>query len=313
MLARMSQRAVTLYGAIEAGGTKFACAVARGIDDLVATTRIATAGPHETFDAVIRFFEAQEQQLGPVSSFGMASFGPLDLDPCSTGFGRMLATPKSGWKHIDMRGALRPRFAQPVGIDTDVNAAALAESMHESNRQLRSLVYVTVGTGIGGGAVIDGVSLQGLWHTEMGHIAIRRHPLDQSFAGVCPFHRDCLEGLANGPAIVARWGQPMSALLENQLACEIIGSYLGQLARSLVLLLAPERIVFGGGVISGGALLPYIRRSLQEQLAGYVAHPSLQDGMAQFIVTPAWGDRSGIGGAIVLAMRAAATHHAAHQ
>ena len=313
MLARMSERAARLYGAIEAGGTKFECAVARGTDDVVASSRIATGDPTETFTAVTRFFETHEQQLGPFSSFGIASFGPLDLDARSPGFGRMLRTPKTGWSHVDMIGALRPRFTQPVCIDTDVNAAALAESMHESNRKVRSLVYVTVGTGIGGGAVLDGETRQGLWHPEMGHIPIRRHPQDQTFAGVCPFHRDCLEGLSSGPAIVARWGQPMSELLRNELACEIIGSYLGQLAVSLVLLLAPERIVFGGGVISDGSLLPYIRSSLQLQLAGYIAHPLLTGSLADFIVPPALGERSGIRGAIVLAVRAANTRHAPGQ
>ncbi|HEX4375905.1 MAG TPA: ROK family protein [Steroidobacteraceae bacterium] len=299
----MTERATPLYGAIEAGGTKFECAIARGADEIVARTRIATTDPRATFDAVLQFFAGHEAQ-GPIESFGIASFGPLDLDPRSPAFGRLLATPKPGWRDVDMVGALRSRFTQPIAIDTDVNAAALAESLQGANRTLQSLVYVTVGTGIGGGAINGGELRQGLWHPEMGHIGVRRHAQDQSFAGVCPFHGDCLEGLANGPAILARWGRPMSELLTNELACDIIGGYLAQLAANLVLLIAPERIVFGGGVMSGGALLPTVRRSLTAQLAGYIVHPRLEGDLAQFIVEPVLGERAGLTGAIVLAMRA---------
>lgn len=305
----MSEHAAPLYGAIEAGGTKFECALARDADRIVARARIATTEPRATVDAVLRFFAGHEV-LGPIASFGIASFGPLDLDPSSPTFGRILATPKSAWRGVDMIAALRPRFSQPVAIDTDVNAAALAESQQPSNQALQSLVYVTVGTGIGGGAAIRGESRLGLWHPEMGHIAVRRHAHDQSFAGVCPFHQDCLEGLASGPAVLARWGRPMSELLTNDLACDIIGSYLAQLAASLVLLLAPERIVFGGGVMCGGALLPSIRRSLTAQLAGYIVHPRLTGGLSEFIVPPALGEGAGITGAILLAMKAS-THAAA--
>jgi predicted NBD/HSP70 family sugar kinase len=303
MLARMSEHAAPLYGAIEAGGTKFECALANGAHHVVARTRIATSDPRTTIDAVLRFFDEHEA-LGPIASFGIASFGPLDLDPHSPTFGRMLSTPKSGWGGVDMIAALRPRYMQPVVIDTDVNAAALAESQQPSNRALQSLVYVTVGTGVGGGAVIDGESRLGAWHPEMGHIAVRRHAQDQSFAGVCPFHQDCLEGLASGPAVLARWGRPMSELLTDELACDIIGSYLAQLAASLVLLLAPERIVFGGGVMCCGALLPFIRLNLRAQLAGYIVHPRLDGGLSEFIVSPALGEGAGITGAILLAMRA---------
>src|SRR5579862_4284913 len=176
----MSEHAAPLYGAIEAGGTKFECALARGADRIVARARIATTEPRATVDAVLRFF-AEHEVLGPIASFGIASFGPLDLDPSSPAFGRMLATPKSGWRGVDMIAVLRPRFMQPVVIDTDVNAAALAEWQQPSNQSLQSLVYVTVGTGIGGGAVFRGESRLGLWHPEMGHIPVRRHAQDQSF------------------------------------------------------------------------------------------------------------------------------------
>jgi fructokinase len=307
MLPGMSQRAAPLFGAIEAGGTKFECAVARDSGELIAAERIATASPLETFAAVRRFFFDSQAEHGAISAFGMASFGPLNLDADSPGFGCMLSTPKAGWSHVDMVRSLQPHVTQAVGIDTDVNAAALAESQHPANTTLQSLVYVTVGTGIGGGAVLNGITRHGRWHPEMGHIPVRRHPQDLSFPGVCPFHQDCLEGLASGPAIVARWGRPMSELLSDETVCDVIGDYLAQLAMSLTLLLAPERVIFGGGVMSGGALLPLVRRQLRRRLAGYPAHPLLAGDLNEFIVNPAWGERAGINGAIVLARRAAAT------
>ncbi|HWW19880.1 MAG TPA: ROK family protein [Steroidobacteraceae bacterium] len=298
-----------LYGAIEAGGTKFCCALAGGVSDLRASERFATTTPDETFAKVIDFFSSCERTHGPISAFGIGCFGPLDLDVRSASYGRILTTPKPGWSHCDLRARLRERFAIPIGLDTDVNAAALAEWDHAASGGLRSLVYVTVGTGIGGGAVIAGRSLQGPWHPEMGHIRVVRHPEDTAFAGVCPFHGDCLEGLASGPAITARWGAEMKALLQDTRACRIIGSYLGQFAATIALMLAPDRIVFGGGVMNAGALLSQIRSSCRQQLAGYLSHPLLQQTLGQFIVGPALAERSGICGAILLAT---ASHRASH-
>jgi fructokinase len=307
----MPEAAAALYGAIEAGGTKFDCAVARGADEVLASERLPTTTPDETFTQVVRFFESAQLRHGALSAFGVASFGPIDLDTRSSAYGHILATPKAGWSHYDLRARLRERFDRPIYLDTDVNAAALAEWRHGAGSAIGSLVYVTVGTGIGGGAVLAGSTVSGLWHPEMGHIRVQRHHQDQTFAGICPFHGDCLEGLANGPAIIARWGVPMSSLLREQTACSIIGSYLGQLAATLALLLAPERIVFGGGVMTGGALLPYIRHSAKQQLGGYLGHPLLQGSLDEFITGPGLGDRSGITGAILLAQSGARPAHAA--
>jgi fructokinase len=298
-----------LYGAIEAGGTKFECALARGLDEVLARERFATTTPEDTFGRVVEFFSSHQATHGRISAFGIASFGPLDLDARSADYGRIQATPKPGWSHYDVRARLRERFAVPIHLDTDVNAAALAEWNHRSDSALRSLVYVTVGTGIGAGAVLAGRTLQGPWHPEMGHIRVPRHPQDQSFPGVCPFHRDCLEGLAAGPAIVARWGAQMSSLLADPVAREIVASYLGQLAATLTLMLSPERIVFGGGVMLGGALLPDICRSASAWLGGYLQHTLLTGSLDQFIVGPALGERSGILGAILLA---ASNHSGPH-
>jgi fructokinase len=293
--------AAPLFGAIEAGGTKFCCAVARGVDTVLASERIATTTPDETFDQVIAFFTSSEAAHGRLSAFGMASFGPLDLDTRSATYGRILATPKPGWSHYDLRARLSAQFAVPLGLDTDVNAAALAEWRQVAASGVRSLVYVTVGTGIGGGAVIDGKTLTGPWHPEMGHIRVVRHPEDLEFAGVCPFHGDCLEGLATGPAVTARWGVQMEALLQDARACRIMGCYLGQFAATIALMLCPDRIVFGGGVMHAGALLREVRASARQQLGGYVIHPLLQGALEQFIVGPALDERSGLCGAILLA------------
>jgi fructokinase len=290
-----------LYGAIETGGTKIQCAVARGVGDIVASERFVTASPDRSFAQVVAFFERHQQHHGPLSAFGIASFGPVDLDLRSPTYGHILSTPKPGWRHYDLRARLGERFGKPIYLDTDVNAAALGEWHHCSSDGLRSLAYVTVGTGIGGGFISEGRTQQGPWHSEMGHVPVQRHPDDLQFPGVCPFHQDCLEGLANGPAIVARWGAPMSALLQHPDACGIIGGYLGQLAASMVLMLSPERIVFGGGVMTGGALLPWIRQSTRDRLGGYVTHALLQGTLDHYIVSPALQDRSGICGAILLA------------
>jgi fructokinase len=295
-----------LYGAIEAGGTKFECALARGTDMIVATQRIATRAPEQTFDQVLRFFDSSQQQHGAAAAFGIAAFGPLDLDRGSPRFGHLRATPKEGWSHYDLTRRLRERFERPIGLDTDVNAAALAEARCGSQGASSSLVYVTVGTGIGGGAVWQGRTRNGLWHPEMGHIRVRRHPQDMAFAGVCPFHRDCLEGLASGPAILARWGKPMRELASDRLARAVIGDYLGQLASTIALLLTPERIIFGGGVMCGGELLPDVRQNAQAQLAGYIAHERLAGTWADFIVGPSLGERSGLIGALLLAAEAGA-------
>jgi len=297
-----------LYGAIETGGTKIQCALARGVDAVLVSERFATTSPSATFAQIVGFFEKHQARYGPVSAFGIASFGPVDLDPRSPTYGHILATPKAGWSDYDLRAELHERFGKPVFVDTDVNAAALAEWHCRPRERPRSLVYVTVGTGIGGGFVLEGRTLPGPWHCEMGHIPVQRHPLDPQFAGVCPFHGDCLEGLASGPAIVARWGAPMSALLQHPDACSIVGGYLGQLAASIVLMLSPERVVFGGGVMMNGTLLPFVRRSARDRLGGYVRHELLRGTLEHYIVSPALDDRAGICGAIVLASSGASAH-----
>ncbi len=293
-----------LYGGIEAGGTKFVCVLARDIDDVLAEARIPTTSPEATLTRVIDFFSRMQAVHGRMDALGIAAFGPVGLRAGSPNWGRILNTPKQGWSGADLAGPLGDRFDCPVAIDTDVNAAALAESRYGAGRDCKSLAYVTVGTGIGGGVVIDGRSLQGMLHPEMGHIHVRRDPRDADFAGVCSFHGDCLEGLASGPAIVARWGVSLERLRNDHAAYEIIGSYLGQLAAAIALMLSSERIVFGGGVMGNAALLPHIRRSARDSLNAYLPASHDADWLDRYIVAPGLGDRSGRVGAITLAMTA---------
>lgn len=295
-----------LFGAVEAGGTKFVCALMRA-GEIVADTRIATTTPAETLDRVLRFFAAEAASHGVLEAFGIATFGPVDLQPSSPHYGRLLATPKAGWAGTDLIGPFATRFGCPVAIDTDVNAAALAEAKYGAGRGCGTVVYVTVGTGIGGGLAIDGRTHKGALHPEMGHIRVLRDARDGAFTGTCPFHGDCLEGLASGPAIIARYGAPLDGLPPDHEGHVIVADYLGQLAASLVLLLSPERIVFGGGVMEGTPLLDPIRAATARLLGGYAGLGTDAATLQQLIVAPGLGDRSGILGAAELAQTAART------
>jgi fructokinase len=291
-----------ILGGVEAGGTKFVCAVARGTGEILAETRIPTTAPEETLGRVVAFFSGAARDHGSIEAFGIASFGPVEIDPASPRWGRLLHTPKPGWADIDLVGPLREGFGARVSLDTDVNGAALAESLFGAGAGGRSLVYFTVGTGIGGGAIVDGATLRGVSHPEMGHIPVPRHPDDSQFAGVCPFHRDCLEGLASGPAMRARWGTPAESLPSDHAAWEIEGFYLANLCAIASMFLAPQRIVLGGGVMKSPPLLPSVRRWTRSILAGYL--PSLDRPLDEYIVAPSLGDRAGIRGALALADRA---------
>jgi fructokinase len=293
-----------LYGAIEAGGTKFVCAAGFSHNEILDEIRIPTAAPAETLGAVVQFFERVERELGSVQAFGIASFGPLDLHLHSPNFGCLLQTPKACWSGTNLIAPLRGRFGCAIAIDTDVNVAALAEAQFGAGIGTHSLAYVTVGTGIGGGAVIGGQTVKGLLHPEMGHLYVRRDARDENFAGVCPFHGDCVEGLASGPAILARWRENVDDWTNAHPGFEIIGGYLGQLAASITLVLSCERIIFGGGVIGAGRLMPYVRKSYARVLNNYLPIEAIGD-LDNYIVTPGLSHRSGIAGAFLLASEAA--------
>jgi fructokinase len=293
-----------LYGAIEGGGTKFVCAVGRSSEDVLERVVLPTVDAASTMAACVEFFSTAEQKFGRIAAFGFGCFGPLDLRAHQPGHGQMLATPKPGWSRVDLLKPLRSRFAVPIAIDTDVSAAALAEWQLGAGRGLGSIAYVTVGTGIGGGVAPHEPTMRRLMHAEMGHILVRRDPRERDFPGVCPFHGDCLEGLASGPAIQARWGCQLDALPPEHEAWSIIGGYLGQLAATIALMVSVERVVFGGGVMANGLLLPHVRTATANALQGYLEPLSHAGALDTYICAPQLGTRAGIAGAFLLAERA---------
>lgn len=289
-----------LLGGIEAGGTKFVCAVGTGPDDLRAVERFPTTTPDETLARAVAFFRARDP---PVAAVGIGSFGPADVDPGSPTWGHVTSTPKPHWGGADVAGPVALALGVPVGFDTDVNAAALAEHRWGAAQGLGTFVYLTVGTGIGGGAFVGGRRVHGLTHPEMGHLRLPRVAGDD-FEGVCPYHGDCWEGLANGPAIEARWGTAPPDLPDDHAAWPLEARYLALGVVNLVLTLSPERVVMGGGVMSAGGLFPRVRAEVQRLLNGYVQAPVLLDGIDGYVVPPGLGDRAGVLGALALAAEA---------
>ncbi len=282
------------FGCIEAGGTKFVLGIAEAYDAILATHRIPTTNPEDTVAAVVDWFKAN----GPVDAIGIASFGPVDPDPASPRWGFITETTKPGWSGTDFAGRIGRAFDVPVGFDTDVNGAALAESRWGAAQGDDVAVYFTVGTGIGGGAIINGAPVHGAQHPEMGHILPRRHPDDMDFPGVCPFHGDCFEGLVSGPAIKARWGASLSELPAVHPAHKIVAWYLGQLAMAVQAVLSPRRILFGGGVMATPGLLEAMRGEALRLAKDYVTI---------IIEPPALGDQAGLLGGLALAQAAFTT------
>ncbi|MET0366161.1 MAG: ROK family protein [Sphingobium sp.] len=290
---------MAIHGCIEAGGTKFRVGIATDAGEILASERIATMRPDETLGAVIDWLTHAALDHGPLAGVGIASFGPAGVHKGRGDWGFITSTPKPGWRDTDMAGPLGRAFAVAVGFDTDVDAAAMAEHRWGAAQGERVAVYVTLGTGIGGGVVIDGRPLHGRTHPEMGHIAVRRDPADAGFAGICPFHGDCLEGLASGPAIIARWGMSLSDLPPDHPAHRIVAGYVAQLCVALEAMLSPGCVVIGGGVAQTPALLDRIRQEAGRAAAGYF--PGF-DPMR--IMPPGLGEDSGLLGALALSMEA---------
>jgi fructokinase len=296
-----------VYGAVEAGGTKFVCAIGDESGRVLKQERFPTQDSASTLARMQLFLRNGSEEFGALSGVGVGSFGPLQLDRRSAHYGYITRTPKPGWSGTDIVGALAREFSCAVGFDTDVNAAALAEHRWGSAQDVQNLVYLTVGTGIGGGALVNGKPLHGAMHPEMGHIYPRRHPRDIGFPGICPFHRDCMEGVASGPAIQARSGATLADLDSAHVQWEIEADYLGQLCAQLVLTLSPQRIVLGGGVMSQAQLLGPIRLRMLHWLGGYVDRNEVLSDDSSYLVTPGLGDQAGVLGALALAIDSAAS------
>jgi fructokinase len=294
-----------LVGGIEAGGTKFVCAVGTGPDDIRDEIRIPTTTPAETIGAAIEFFRQQAARCGNLSAVGIASFGPIDPTPGSPTYGYITSTPKPGWAQTDFAGAVVRALGVPVGFDTDVNVAALGEWRWGAGKGLENLIYLTIGTGIGGGGLVNGKLMHGLIHPEMGHIRIPHDLMRDPYPGHCPYHGGCLEGLACGPAMAARWKQPADTFPDDHPAWALEAHYLALALVNIICTLSPERIILGGGVMSHAPLFPMIRREVLDLLAGYVQSPAILNHIDHYIVPPGLGNRSGVLGAFALAQQVA--------
>ena len=292
-----------LLGGIEAGGTKFVCGIGSGPDDLE-TTQFPTTTPTETIGRCIAFL--RERARTPLAAIGIASFGPVDLHPDSPSWGHITTTPKAGWPQTDLAGPIQKVFRVPVAFDTDVNGAALAEHRWGAARDVNDCVYLTVGTGIGGGAICGGRLIHGLLHPEMGHMRIPHDPDTDPFPGNCPFHGDCLEGLASGPAIQARWGCRADELSREHRAWDIEARYLALAVSNLACTISPARIILGGGVMEQRHLFDLIHQHTLALLNGYLESERITAQIDRYILPPGLGNRAGVLGALALAETALA-------
>jgi len=285
-------------GAIEAGGTKFVCGIGNESGMIEDRVSFPTERPETTLAKVVAYFQDKR-----VEAIGIGSFGPLDIDPSSPTYGFVTTTPKPGWANYDFLGEMKRNFDVPYGWDTDVNAAAYGEATWGAAKGLDSCLYYTIGTGIGVGVYAEGKLVHGLVHPEGGHVLTRRHP-DDAFEGACPYHGDCLEGMAAGPAIEKRWGVKGFELGVDHPAWTIEAHYLAHAIASAILLLSPKKIILGGGVMKQEQLFPLVRAEVRKLLNGYVRAESILGSIDAYIVPPGLGDNAGLGGALALGLEA---------
>ncbi len=307
----MTKNSRLILGGIEAGGTKFICAVGTDAEHILAQTRIPTTTPAETLGRVVDFFRQQtnvSETTGEIAAIGIGAFGPVDVNVTSPKFGWFLNTPKSGWQQIDFVSQIKRELGTEVGFDTDVNAAALGEYRWGNAQELENFIYLTVGTGIGGGGMIGGQLIHGLLHPEMGHILIPHDISTDPFKGVCPFHQDCLEGLASGSAMEKRWGKQGVSLPLNHPAWVLEAHYLALGLVNLILTLSPQRIIMGGGVMEQTQLFPMIREQVRKQLNNYLDVSAIIQDIDSYIVPPKLGNKAGLAGAFALAQQAIETN-----
>lgn len=287
-----------LFGGVETGGTWCVCALGRGPGEIEAEQQFPTADPDSTLSQIVEFFRGHPRPR----AVGIGSFGPVDLNPSSPTWGHVTTTPKPGWQHVSVAGAIRDELGVPVAFDTDVGAAALAEHRWGAGRDVNGLCYLTVGTGIGAGFLIEGRLWHGLIHPEPGHMRVPHDRERDPFAGSCPMHGDCWEGLATGGAIAARWGTSPAELPGDHPAWALEAEYLALGIVNLIFAVSPERVVVGGGVLEQPGLMNMIRRRLPELIGGYLDTPELGgSAIDRYLVAPSLGDRAGVLGAIALA------------
>jgi fructokinase len=298
---------VALLGGVETGGTRCACIIAGDPDRIVAEASFPTTTPAETINRIVSFFRGHFREY-PIRAVGIGSFGPLDLDPLSPTWGHITTTPKPGWTDVDVCGPIGDALLVPVALDTDVNAAALGEYYCAAEgRVVDPLLYLTVGTGIGLGAVVQGQPLHGLVHPEAGHMLVPHDWARDPFAGTCPFHGDCWEGLASGHALEQRWGQPGENLPPDHHAWALEARYLGIGVADLIYCLSPRRVIMGGGVMRQPGLMERVREEVRETIRGYLRPGALAEGLERLILPPSLDGRSGVLGALLLAKQAAAS------
>ncbi|MCX6047679.1 MAG: ROK family protein [Chloroflexi bacterium] len=295
---------MALYGGIEAGGTKFVCAVGTGPDDIRDEIRFPTTSPEENISQAIAFFREQHKKE-PLTALGVACFGPLDPDPHSPKFGYVTTTPKVGWAQTNFVGPLRQALGLPVGFDTDVNGAALGEWRWGAGQGLDNFVYLTIGTGLGGGGIINGKPIHGLIHSEMGHMLIPHNWDADPYSGFCPYHGDCWEGLCAGPALEGRWQTRAENLPPDHNAWDLEAHYLALGLHNIICTLSPQRIIMGGGVMEQRQLFALVHNHVYTLLNGYIQSVQILENMDKYIVPPGLGNRSGVLGAIALAEIAA--------
>ncbi|CAM4378822.1 ROK family protein [Paenibacillus tarimensis] len=285
-------------GAIEAGGTKFVCGYGNEHGVIEERVSFPTRKPEETLADVIGYFKDKQ-----IEAVGIGTFGPIDIDPASPTYGFVTTTPKPGWSGYNFLGEMKRAFPVPFGWDTDVNAAAYGEAVWGAAQGLDSCVYYTIGTGIGVGVYAEGRLVHGLVHPEGGHVLVRRHP-DDTYEGFCPYHGDCLEGVAAGPALEKRWKVKGSELAPDHPAWSMEAYYIAQAVAASILMLSPKRIILGGGVMHQQQLFPMIRKEVASLLNGYVSHPLIREGIDHYIVPPGLGDNAGLSGALALGLAA---------
>jgi len=279
--------------------------VGTGPDDVRDEVRFPTTSPDDCIGRAIEFFQAMQRRHGSLTGIGIASFGPVDPNPASPTFGYITTTPKPGWAHTNLAGPIRQALRMPVGFDTDVNGAALGEGRWGAAQGLDTFVYITIGTGIGGGAMANGRLVHGLIHPEMGHVLPPHDRTADPFEGVCPYHGDCLEGLASGPAIEQRWHKKAKDLAPDHPAWDLEAKYLAHGIVPQIYIMSPQRIIMGGGVMEQTHLFPKVCRHVREILRGYIQSSTILEEINRYIVPPGLGNRSGVLGAIALAQSAA--------